>query len=86
MAEPERTRLNIAIIVCLRVEEEKIEFGVSEKAELASITIQIQRDTLHLDRVASLGDISLQIIVVQTFASQTELSECSFWDLRQSID
>ena len=69
MAEPERTRLNIAIIVCLRVEEEKIEFGVSEKTELASITIHLQWYTLHLDRVASLGNISLQIVVVQTFAS-----------------
>ena len=79
MLEPHCRSFDIAIIVCLRVENEDVELLFVEKAKFGG-----RINTLDRDLMASLCDICLKVVIVQTFSSQTELSESTFRDLYEN--
>ena len=76
MLKPHGRRLNVAIVVSLSLKHENIELLVIDQAKLGRSV-----NAPDCDLLASLRDIGLQIVVVETFACQPELREVALFNL-----
>ena len=76
MLNPHRRRLNVAIIVFLVVEDKYVELFIKNGKILQRCTC-----ALDADIVICLNDVSLEIVVAEAFARETELCERADRDL-----
>lgn len=76
MLSPHCNRLDVAIIVFVRVEDKDIKLFFSEKAKLGGCL-----HSLDAYLVLCLDDVCLQIVVAKAFAREAELREGASWDL-----
>ena len=78
---PHRCCLDIAMIVIVGVEDEDIELGVGYEAKLRR-----SHHSLDVDLVHRLGDICVEIVIVETFTGEAELREGAIRDLKLGTD
>jgi hypothetical protein len=81
VVKPELTRLDVTVVVFFGVKHENVESFV----RVLLLVLRFQSLSLEFDLVTNLSDISLQIVIVQTLASQAELCEATDRDLIKKL-